>query len=235
MVLISYLNSDENPEKTSVIMPVLEISLVEFRESKSDWPEALTAEPTAETVSQRQFSYLAYPELEQIRQLEDEAVLSTDVLRQIQSMLISDDPVVRLAALESVRSSNAPDVTDLLIQALADSETIIRLVAIEELGQRQHENLSMHLEPLLFDTNLTVKKAAINALAELESESSAPVLASLLFDDDPTIRNSVVSALDEFDGEQLLEFTDSLRLDSDERLRAQLRWILLERGIELVD
>ena len=150
--------------------------------------------------------YLAYPELIQISQIENEVGMPAEAISRLQPMLIASDPVIRLAALESIASLTHPESLSALIDALHDPEPMIRITAIEGLVMQKNESVDLYIEPLLFDADKGVIIVAIDAMAELESELAVHALASLLSDQDPVIRYSAVNALSEIDSELAREY-----------------------------
>lgn len=150
--------------------------------------------------------YLVYPELIQITRIENEVKIPVEAISRLQPMLVAEDPVIRLAALESVAAFEHPESIQALVNALYDSEPMVRITAIEGLAMQKDLSADMHIEPLLFDVDKGVITVAIDALAELESDTAIHALASLLSDQDPVIRYSAVNALGEIDSELAREY-----------------------------
>lgn len=169
-----------------------------------------------------------YPELEQIWLLENAP--ATQAIFELQPMLSSVDPVIRLAAIESLGDMTIPAALPALAAALDDPNPQLRIAALE--GMASHEDISVvsSIEPYLYDQDREVRVAAIEALVELESETAVPALAGLLSDPDSLIRHQAVYALGEIGGEYAISYLLQARYDPDERIRANAESILIELG-----
>ncbi len=183
----------------------------------------------------QQVVLMAYPELGQVNQLEDEALQPSEFILRIQPLLDSVDPVIRLRVLDSVTELNHMDTLPILINGLSDTEPLVRIAMVESLALQGGESASAYIEPLLFDADKEVRIAAIRALAELQSESMIPALASLLYDQDAAIRNSAVAALGEYSGSSTSQYIVLLESDPDDHVRANVNSILREQGMVNLD
>lgn len=169
-----------------------------------------------------------YPELEQIRLLENTPV--THAIFELQPLLANTDPVIRLAAIESLGDMTNQATLPALSAALDDPNPQLRIAALEALAAQEDESVVSSIEPYLYDQDREVRVAAIEALVELESETAVPALAGLLSDQDTLIRHHAVNALGEIGGEYAISYLLQARYDPDERIRANAESILIELG-----
>ena len=146
-----------------------------------------------------------YTELDQIQQIEDATTPAFERIMQLQEWLNSVDPVIKMAALESISSFNHPDSLPVLINALYDAEAIIRIAALEGLAEHSNKQSAIYIESLLFDPDNEVREAAINAIADIGNTELLAALESLLFDQDRKIRNAAVAAIADIDSSRLLD------------------------------
>jgi HEAT repeat protein len=180
-------------------------------------PEKITQEP-----------FVLYPELEQIVLTEDLPII--EAIFELEPMLSNADPVIRLAAIESLGDMNTQATLPALSVALNDPNPQLRIAALEALASQEDESVVGSIEPLLFDHDRDVRVAAIEALADLEVETAVPALAGLLSDQDTLIRHHAVNALGEIGGEYAISYLLQARYDPDERIRANAESILIELG-----
>ncbi len=171
-----------------------------------------------------------YPEIVKLHQLEQHANMPGETISQLQPMLYSSDPVVRLAALESVAELKSPLSLPILLDALNDYLPSIRKASLEGLSLQTNGNVADVIEPFLYDSDISVKIAAIDALAILGGEQAISSLASLLNDYDPIIRNTAVIALGEIDSTLGGQYILPLQFDPDQRVRNNAETILLEQA-----
>ncbi len=169
-----------------------------------------------------------YPELEQIRLLENMPVIHA--IFELQPMLSNADPVIRLAAIESLGDMTNQATLPALSAALNDPNPQLRIAALEALASQEDASVVGSIEPLLFDHDREVRVAAIEALADLEVETAVHALAGLLSDQDSLIRHHAVNALGEIGGESAMMYLLQARYDPDERIRANAESILIELG-----
>lgn len=167
-----------------------------------------------------------YPELEQIRQLENAPV--TEAIFELQPLLANDDPVIRLAAIESLGDMNTQATLPALSAALNDPNPQLRIAALEALASQEDKSAVSSIESCLFDLEREVRVAAIEALADLEVEISVHALAGLLSDQDALIRHHAVYALGEIGGENAMMYLLQARYDPDANIRANADTILAE-------
>ncbi len=169
-----------------------------------------------------------YPELEQIRLLENTPV--THAIFELQPMLANTDPVIRLAAIESLGDMTNQATLPVLAAALNDPNPQLRIAALEALASQEDASVVGSIEPLLFDQDREVRIATIEALADLESEAAVMALASLLSDGDTKVRHHTVNALGEIGGDNAISYLLVARYDPDETIRENAEAILLELG-----
>ncbi|NNE63642.1 MAG: hypothetical protein HKN34_06125 [Gammaproteobacteria bacterium] len=189
--------------------------------------EELPSESTSHTGSMA--ALIIYPEIVKLHQIEQSAIEPGEAITGLQPMLYSSDPVVRIAALESVAELKSPKTLPILIEALNDYLPSIRKASIEGLSLQADGNVARVIEPFLFDNDISVKIAAIDALAALGGEQAINSLASLLNDYDPIIRNNAMIALGEIDNPFTSQYILPLQFDPDLRIRSNAASILLEQ------
>lgn len=171
-------------------------------------------------------SLVWYPELEQIRQLENAPV--TEALFELKPLLANEDPVIRLAAIESLGDMTTRATIPALSAALSDPNPQLRIAALEALASQEDESVVSSIEHYLYDQDRNVRVAAIEALADLEIESAVHALSGLLSDQDSLIRHNAVSALGEIGGENAMMFLLQARYDPNSTIRANADAILAE-------
>lgn len=193
---------------------------------RQDKPDSMTDSPQATQAVN--WSTILYPELPRIEALENEP--ANRALIELMPMLSSDDPVIRLAAIESVGDINNQVIVPVLAAALNDPNPQLRVAAIEALASQEDATLAGSIEPYLYDPEREVRLAAIEAIAELEYESSVYALAGLLSDPDSRIRARAVQALGEIGGESAMLYLEQARYDPDEAIRVNAEDILSELG-----
>jgi HEAT repeat protein len=169
---------------------------------------------------------ILYPELARIAELENQSV--DTALGELLPMLSNDDPVIRLAAIESLGDIDNQATLPALAAALNDPNPQLRIAALEALASQEDESVVTSIEPYLFDSDRIVRVAAIEALAELESTTALHALAGLLSDPDSLIRHHAVNALGEIGGENAMLYLLQARYDSNENIRANAEAILAE-------
>ena len=167
-----------------------------------------------------------YPELEQIVLTEDLPII--EAVFELEPMLANHDPVIRLAAIESLGDMTNPATLPLLIAALNDPNPQLRIAALEALASQEDESVVNSIASYLFDQEPEVRLAAIEALEDLEYERSVHALAGLLSDQDVRIRRHAVNALGEIGGKYAISYLLQARYDPDERIRANAEAILDE-------
>jgi len=171
---------------------------------------------------------LYYPALQQIELLED--VPLDEAYNGLQTMLADADPVVRVAALESMGNMSYRNISTTLLAALADSHPQVRIMALEALALQNDVSIVSNIEPRLFDQNQSVRVAAIDTLSQLENEDAVITLASLLSDSDVMVRRHAVNALGEIGGDNAILYLLQARYDTDEIISANAETILFELG-----
>lgn len=169
---------------------------------------------------------IVYPELARIAELEN--VPADSALVELRPMLSNSDPVIRLAALESVADMSATGYSSIFAAALADPLAQIRISAIEALADSGDAAVWVYLEPYLFDEVVEVRLAAVEALASLQDTASIPVLAGLLGDGEISIRLQAVNALGEIGGDAAIAYLLQARYDPDRAIRMNAEDILAE-------
>ena len=191
---------------------------------EQDKPVIATVNPPR--VLAHEWPLLLYPELARIVELEN---LPTDIaLGELLPMLSDEDPVVRLASLESLADVNHPAILPMLSAALDDPSPQIRIVALESLALQGNHAAISNIEPYAYDREPEVRIAAIEALTSFESDLAVNALGGLLTDQDRLIRHHAVNALGEIGGEYAASFLLQSRYDADETIRANAESILSE-------
>ena len=167
-----------------------------------------------------------YPSLVEIELIEnwprDEAFAA------LKDMMLDFDPVVRLAALDSLATMNHPGIVSILVTALGDPEPQLRIAALDAVALQDDTTLIPNIEALLYDADAEVRIAAIDTLSDLENRQAVPMLAGLLYDQDVEIRRHNVNALGEIGGEDAVLYLLQARNDPDRVVRENAASILTE-------
>lgn len=169
---------------------------------------------------------ILYPELARISELEDDPAAMA--LAELVPMLASEDPAIRLAAIESVGDMTIAAALPVLTMALDDPDPQVRVIALEALASRDDEAVTGSIEPCLYDEEPEVRLAAIDTLAALEAKTAVYALASLLSDPEVSIRRHAVDALGDIGGESAMRYLLQARYDPDEAIRINADAILAE-------
>ena len=169
---------------------------------------------------------MLYPELSRIARLEDEPAVTA--LAELVPMLASEDPAIRLAAIESVGDMTIPAVLPVLSMALNDLDPQVRVIALESLAAQDDASVAGNIETCLYDQDPEVRMAAIDALAALEAKGSVYALASLLSDPEVSIRQHALNALGDIGGDNATRYLLQARYDPDETMRINADLILTE-------
>jgi len=110
----------------------------------------------------------SYPALIEIELMEnwprDEAFAA------LNDMMLDFDPVVRLAALESLATMNHPGIASILITTLGDPEPQLRIAALDAIASQDDATLIPNIEALLYDPDAEVRIAAIDTLSDLKAK-----------------------------------------------------------------
>lgn len=167
-----------------------------------------------------------YPELARIMEMEE--LSGSEALAGLLPMMSDKDPVVRLAALESLADMNHPARTSMLAVALDDPVAQIRVAALQALAMPGDVPAWPYIEPYLYDRDSEVRVAAIEALAVLEQEQVLPSIAGLLSDHDRNVRQHAVNALADIGGYNAKSYLIQARSDPDQGIRVNAEAILQE-------
>ena len=172
-----------------------------------------------------------YPELIRITELEN---LDNDVaIESIKYYLRDTDPVIRLAALESLSDMGPyPASLSLIVSALDDTNAQLRVAALEAIADSNVTTLMTSIEPLIYDNDLDVRITAIETLESMENEYSVSTLASLLSDPDSRVRHRAVTALGEVGGELAMIYIQQALYDPEDDIRENAEAILVELATE---
>jgi len=185
--------------------------------------ELPSASPTNAAQDLPLFSYPALIEIELMENWpRDEAFAA------LNDMMLDFDPVVRLAALESLATMNHPGIASILITTLGDPEPQLRIAALDAIASQDDATLIPNIEALLYDPDAEVRIAAIDTLSDLESEAAVMALASLLSDGDAIVRHHTVNALGEIGGDNAISYLSGARYDPNETIRANAEAFLIE-------
>jgi hypothetical protein len=176
---------------------------------------------------------ILYPELIRIETLENQPVYTA--LGDLVPMLSNDDPVIRLAAIESLGDMTNPAALSALTSALNDPNPQLRVAALGALASQEDESVAGSLEPFLYDQDREVRLAAIGAISDLESEASVYALAGLLSDSDPRIRQQAVDALGEIGGKNAMMYLQQARYDPSSSIREDVETMLSELARDLAN
>ena len=173
---------------------------------------------------------ILYPELAEIERTEN--LPPAEAFNTLERMLSNHDPVIRLAAIESLGTMKFPGLQATLVSSLPDPNPQLRVAALEALVSQDDKSVVGSIEPYLFDPDREVRVAAIEALADLESESAVYALAGLLSDQDRVIRHQAVDALGDIGGENALTYLLQARYDPNAKIRVIAEEILTELEYE---
>ncbi len=201
---------------------------IERHTQAQSYPLETELRPTTRIVKTIYLPTFSYPGLDQIEEFEN--LPPAEALKGLQPMLSDSDPVIRMAALESLATMDYPGIPAALTEALRDPMPQIRIEALEALALQNDAAAITDIETCLYDSNRQVRIAAIDTLAELESEAAVMALASLLSDGDAIIRHHTVNALGEIGGDNAISYLSGARYDPNETIRANAEAILLELG-----
>lgn len=121
----------------------------------------------------------------------DSAVLEArSYLRQ--QLLSSDNPVVRMQAIEGMQSAPWPEASRYIKDRLADPHRGVRFAAAMALGRMQDQTAAGLLQAQVDDASPAVRAAAIYALYRIGQPSKMKELAHLLlYSSDEEIRRNV--------------------------------------------
>jgi len=191
---------------------------------EQDQPGAIAE--IAATAQRNDWRLDLYPQLARITQLDNQP---PDIaLGELLPMLSDTDPVIRLAALQSVANMNQEARLPIFMAALDDPNHQIRVAALEALATTDHASVAASIEPYVYDRELEVRIAAIDALGEMESKIAADTLGGLLSDGNTLVRHHAVNALGEIGGEYAITYLLQARYDADETIRTNANAILEE-------
>ena len=189
-------------------------------------PQETELQPPTRKVNTTDLPKFNYPDLDQIEEIE--ILPPAEAINWLQPMLLDSDPVIRLAALESLATMNFSGIPSILTAALPDPNPLIRIEALEALALQGDATSIAGIEPYLYDHNREVRIAAVDSLSELETEEAVIALAGLLSDGDVLIRHHTVNALGEIGGDNAVMYLLQARYDPDESIRENVETILFE-------
>lgn len=191
-------------------------------------PEPSVTNPTAS--QSIDWLKVLYPEITRIAELENEP--ADTAFAELTTMLASDDPAVRRAAIEAVGDMIIPEVLPVLSTALGDPSPQVRVVALEALASQDNAAVAGSIELSLYDPVPKVRLAAIDALAALGAKTTVTALASLLSDPKASIRRHAVNALGDIGGEHAMTYLMQAQYDPVPAIRANATEILFEMKLE---
>ena len=227
----------EDPERDKI--PANQVYSFQFRQNESASPQpahdmpdmrgrAAAAVVFTDSIRRHDILPVFYPELERIVALEDRP--SAQAAFELEQFASDKDPVIRLAAIESMGNIKNQSYLPAISAALDDENPQVRIAALESLAMYPDETARFGIEVLLWDRDREVRLAAIEALADLEIEPIAHSLAGLLNDPDPEIRLHAVNALGEVGGRFSIPYLLQARFDTDANIRTNASAILSELG-----
>jgi HEAT repeat protein len=148
-----------------------------------------------------------------------------EAMQKLSLQLNSEDPQVRILALETVTkiasSLNSLFDTQPILRALADSAATIRRAAVTALGSMRGESISKILVKYLADPDQSVQQAVARSLRSRSTESRELVLE--FFKAENTHRDSALDALAPGNPESLFPLRDYARRETTRarKLRTQ--------------
>ena len=104
-------------------------------------------------------------------------------------------PTLRLEAVAAIGGINAPGVSDLLLDLLADPSADVRAAALRANAASDPQGFVTALSGLDPDPNWSVRAALATVLGTLDREIGLPRLTTMLSDSDQRVIPSVLSAL----------------------------------------
>lgn len=107
----------------------------------------------------------------------------------------TQDPVLRIEALQGVGALRPPDAIDPLLDLISEASPVIRAAALRALARVDAETFLSALAGIDADRDWTVRVEQANALAGLPAAQAAPRLTAMLGDPDQRVIPAVVNAL----------------------------------------
>ena len=144
-----------------------------------------------------------------------------------------ENKLKRLAALEALGESDAPQYADLLFNlALKDIDDDVRVAAVEALGNlTSGQEATDYLLQTLDDQNPQVRAAAVEALASAGDENITDTLMQALKDDGSMVRAAAAEALADIGDKSTAPALIEALEDTDEEVREYAKEALEEMGI----
>ena len=172
---------------------------------------------------------------EEIDRLEEAADADESAVDELARLAEFDENTLRrVAALEALGESDAPQYADLLYNiALRDDDVSVRVAAVEALGNvSAGQATTDYLLEILNDRHPQVRAAAVEALAYVGDESATGALVKALKDDGSLVRTTAAEALADIGDKSAIPALIEALDDSDEEVREFARDALEEMGIK---
>lgn len=151
--------------------------------------------------------------------------LAEQVSEQYRTLLIRnfEDPAqpleVRGAALESLGSSTAPEIADLIAGAHASREPRLRRSALYAMGRHLDPRWIPILLNELENEDPQIRQEAVLAIGEMEDRRTVPEVVRLTRDEDSMVRLAAIDALAQIGGAQARRALQALSTSEDEAIR----------------
>jgi HEAT repeat protein len=136
---------------------------------------------------------------------------------RIAQALSSDDPVIRIVAVESLKRYGKKSA-DALLKLLKDDKSSVRVVAIEALGDLQSDEAITVFFDMIEDENPSVRRATAYALGKLRKKETIPILIRHFADPDEGVRDECSESVAK-NGNNALPFLENMIFAPDENVR----------------
>lgn len=136
---------------------------------------------------------------------------------RIAQALASDDPVIRIVAVESLKRYGKKSV-EALLNLLKDDKSSVKVVAIEALGDLQSDEGITVFFDTIEDDNPSVRRATAYALGKLRDKETIPILIRHFADPDDGVRDECSESVAKM-GNNALPFLENMIFAPDENVR----------------
>ncbi|UUX91297.1 HEAT repeat domain-containing protein [Methanoplanus endosymbiosus] len=137
--------------------------------------------------------------------------------RKIAQALASNDPVIRIVAVESLKRYGKKSV-DALLKLLKDDKSSVKVVAVEALGDLQSDEAITVFFDTIEDENPSVRRATAYALGKLRKKETIPILIRHFADPDDGVRDECSESVAKM-GNNALTFLENMIFTPDENVR----------------
>jgi HEAT repeat protein len=152
--------------------------------------------------------------------------------RELSAALRSDDPILRVHALEGIRDGNSKNHTSEILKALADTQAVVRFAAALAAGELRIAEAHKPLLALIEDRSENVRVAVRFALHRLGDRRYSHDLEHIAGDSNPLVRGNVAFVLGMLGEPSGLRILRILRTDPDPAVRQQASEAMWRLGDE---